>query len=224
MSPADRASFVCIYVKAAADFVPSFAAVTLTVVPVRAARGAPSLWAAITASIQGESISVEVEEFVSRLFLAEGRSLVRLARLFVDDRDAAEDIVQEAFLRLARHAGKIDAIDRAPAYLRSIVLNLARDHNRRGLVSLRHHATAGREVDVDIDDSVGDQLVRSEEHGRVLDAVRELPPRQRDCITLRYFEELTVERIASTLGVSVNSVKTHLRRAMAALDRSLGES
>jgi len=198
--------------------------VSLIVVPLQATPHAPSLWAAIAASIRSESISVEVEALVSRLFLAEGRSLVRLARLFVDDRDAAEDIVQEAFLRLARHAGKIEAVDRAPAYLRSIVLNLARDHNRRGLVSLRHHAPGGREVDIEIDDSVGDQLVRSEEHARVLGAVRNLPPRQRDCITLRYFEELPIEGIAATLGVSANSVKTHLRRAMAALDRSLGES
>jgi RNA polymerase sigma factor (sigma-70 family) len=181
------------------------------------------LWAAVAARMHDEAVSVEGEELVLRLFHTEGRSLVRLARLFVDDRDAAEDIVQEAFLRLARHSGKIDAIDRAPAYLRSIVLNLARDHNRRGLVSLRHHATRGREIDVNVED-VGDQLVRSEEHLRVIDAVRHLPARQRDCITLRYFEELSIDQIASTLDVSANSVKTHLRRAMAALDRSLGES
>ena len=159
-----------------------------------------------------------------RLFHAEGRSLVRLARLFVDDRDAAEDIVQEAFLRLARRAGNIDAVERAPAYLRSIVLNLARDHNRRGLVSLRHQATRGRDVDVDVDASVADQLVRSEEHAKVLDAVRQLPHRQRDCITLRYFEELPLDEIAATLGLSVNTVKTHLQRGMAALDRRLGEA
>ena len=181
-------------------------------------------WAAVAARLQGEAINVEVEELVLHLFRTEGRSLVRLARLFVDDRDAAEDIVQEGFLRLARHAGKIEAVDRAPAYLRSIVLNLARDHNRRGLVSLRHHATSGREIDVELDDAVGDQLVRTEEHRRVIEAVRQLPARQRDCIALRYFEELPIERIASTLGVSVNSVKTHLRRAMATLDRRLGET
>ena len=70
-------------------------------------------------------------------------------------------------------------------------------------------------------DAVADQLVRSEEHRRVIDAVRGLPARQRDCITLRYFEELSIDQIATTLGLSANSVKTHLRRAMAALDRSL---
>lgn len=188
-------------------------------VPSRRPMLPPFLMAIAAARQQGETISSEAEQLVIELFHTEGRSLVRLARLFVDDRDAAEDIVQEAFLRLARHAGKIDAIDRAPAYLRSIVLNLARDHNRRGLVSLRHHATAGRELDV-IDDAA-DQLVRSEDSNRVLAAVRSLPSRQRDCITLRYFEDYGIERIAVTLGVSVNSVKTHLQRAMSALDRLL---
>ena len=193
----------------------------LVIVPSRELLPPPFLVALAAARLQGETISAENEALVVRLFHAEGRSLVRLARLFVDDRDAAEDIVQEAFLRLARHGGKIDSIERAPAYLRSIVLNLARDHNRRGLVSLRHHATSGREIDVT--DDVVDQLVRSEEHRRILDAVRKLPARQRDCITLRYFEELPIERIASTLKLSVNSVKTHLQRAMAALDRSVVE-
>jgi RNA polymerase sigma factor (sigma-70 family) len=182
----------------------------------------PVLWLMVAARLDGEVIGIEAEELVVRLFQSEGRSLVRLARLFVDDRDAAEDIVQEAFLRLARHSGKIDAIDRAPAYLRSIVLNLARDHNRRGLVSLRHHATMGREIDVD--SSIVDQLVRSEAHERVLNAVRRLPARQRDCVTLRYFEELSIDGIAATLGLSTNTVKTHLQRAMAALDQTLSES
>jgi RNA polymerase sigma factor (sigma-70 family) len=188
----------------------------------RAFSPPPFLLSIAAARMQGETISVEAEELVVHLFQAEGRSLVRLARLFVDDRDAAEDIVQEAFLRLARHAGRIETPDRAPAYLRSIVLNLARDHNRRGLVSLRHHATSGREVDVSID--VTDRLVQSEDHQRVLDAVRKLPTRQRDCITLRYFEELSIDAIASTLGLSRNSVKTHLQRAMSALDRTLAET
>jgi RNA polymerase sigma factor (sigma-70 family) len=193
---------------------------SITVAPRARATAPVWLLAAIAdARVHGESITVEAEMLVVRLFDQEAPSLVRLARLFVDDRDAAEDIVQEAFLRLARHAGRIDVADRAPAYLRSIVLNLARDHNRRGLVSLRHRAAAGREIDVVAD--VADVLARSDEHRRVLDAVRRLPVRQRDCITLRYFDELPIEAIGATLGVSVNSVKTHLRRGMENLAREL---
>ncbi len=193
----------------------------MLVVPAAPSRLSVLLQTVADARAGGETISVDAENLVIELYRSEGRSLVRLARLFVDDRDAAEDIVQEAFLRLARHAGRIDSTAKAPAYLRSIVLNLARDHNRRGLVSLRHQATRGREVDVDVD--VVDRLVESEEHRRVLEAVRRLPTRQRDCITLRYFEECSIEAIAATLGLSPNSVKTHLQRGLAALDRSLVE-
>lgn len=196
---------------------------------VPAVRGADPwrvLLAIAGARLQGETISTEAEEIVVLLFRTEGRSLVRLARLFVDDRDAAEDIVQEAFLRLARHAGRIESTERAPAYLRSIVLNLARDYNRRGLVSLRHHAAAARDADagVEADDAVIDQLARSDENRRVLEAVRSLSVRQRDCITLRYFEELPVNEIAATLDLSANSVKTHLKRALASLDRALRDA
>jgi RNA polymerase sigma factor (sigma-70 family) len=193
--------------------------------------------AIVAARAHGEDITSAAEELVVRLFQQEGRSLVRLARLFVDDRDAAEDLVQEAFLRLARSAHRISDVDRAPAYLRSIVLNLARDHNRRGLVSLRHHsssigstsvrsASIGRPEAAEASPAppTPDMLVQSEDHRMVIEAVRSLPVRQRDCITLRYFEELGIDAIATTLGLSPNSVKTHLQRGLAGLERSLSGS
>jgi RNA polymerase sigma factor (sigma-70 family) len=188
--------------------------------------------AILAARVHGDQITTEAEELVIRLFQQEGRSLVRLARLFVDDRDAAEDLVQEAFLRLARSSHRITDIDRAPAYLRSIVLNLARDHNRRGLVSLRHHSTGIRQTTIGQPEradssptpSTPDLLVQSEDHRMVIEAVRALPLRQRDCITLRYFEELGIDAIATTLGLSPNSVKTHLQRGLAGLERSLSGS
>jgi RNA polymerase sigma-70 factor (ECF subfamily) len=58
----------------------------------------------------------------------------------------------------------------------------------------------------------------------VIEAVRSLPLRQRDCVTLRYFEELGIDAIATTLGLSPNSVKTHLQRGLAGLERSLSGS
>ncbi len=90
----------------------------------------------------GQQGVASVDALVATLFRAEGSRLLSLARLFVDDRTAAEDLVQEAFIRLARSAHRIRDEERAAAYLRSIVINLARDHNRRGLVSFRHRPPA----------------------------------------------------------------------------------
>ena len=159
---------------------------------------------------------LDVDRFVADMFRDEGVSLVRLARLFVDDRNAAEDLVQEAFIRLARSARRIEEPARAPAYLRSIVLNLARDHNRRGLVSLRHHSPI-----IDVSAGVTDEFAVREDQRQVLDALRDLPARQRACLVLRYYDELGIDDIAATLGVSRNSVKTHLQRGLAALEARL---
>ena len=162
--------------------------------------------------------AADIEALVVRLFEQEGRSLVRLVRLFVDDRNAAEDLVQEGFIRLARNAHRIKDDAKAAAYLRSIVLNLARDNNRRGLVSLRHH--------LPMDDrraSTEDVIVLRDDQQQVIDALRDLPHRQRDCLVLRYYQELGIEDIADTLGISPNSVKTHLKRAMAAMEKRLAE-
>jgi RNA polymerase sigma factor (sigma-70 family) len=136
-----------------------------------------------------------------------------LARVFVDHRDAAEDIVQEAFIRMARSLDRIQDPARAGAYLRSIALNLARDHNRRGLLSLRHRMPAN-----DLDPAgVDETIATNDEHRRLIAEVRALPRRQRDCVALRYLMELSVAEIAATLEVSENSVKTHLKRGLARL-------
>jgi RNA polymerase sigma factor (sigma-70 family) len=172
----------------------------------------------LAAGVAADVLAVppDIDRFVAELFRAEGASLVRLARLFVDDRNAAEDLVQEAFIRLARSAHRLEDVTRAPAYLRSIVLNLARDHNRRGLVSLRHRSPL-----TDVESAIDDEIVAREDQRQVLDALRELPHRQRICLVLRYYDELGIDDIAATIGVSRNSVKTHLQRGLAALEARL---
>lgn len=185
---------------------------------------APALWVAADAGVVAVDARatvadrVDADALVVRMFTEQGHSLVRLARLFVDDRNAAEDLVQEAFIRLARHAHRIDDMSRAPAYLRSIVLNLVRDHNRRGLMSLRHREPA----DVALA-TVEDELILQEDQRRVIGALQGLPRRQRDCVVLRFHFEAGIAEIAETLGISQNSVKTHLKRGLAALERLLVE-
>jgi RNA polymerase sigma factor (sigma-70 family) len=168
--------------------------------------------------VAGSTTATEhVDALVTTLFEEHAASLVRMARLFVDDRNAAEDLVQEAFIRLARNLGRIERPERAAAYLRSIVLNLCRDDNRRGLVSLRHRVPAD-----DIQSTFEDEVVLRDDQRDVVEAVRALPPRQRDCVLLRHYFDCGIPEIAETLGISPNSVKTHLQRGMAALAVALG--
>lgn len=174
-------------------------------------------WMASAEELAGSGVSwASVDLLVGEIYRSEAANLVRLARFFVDDRDAAEDLVQEAFIRLARSAHRIRERERVPAYLRSIVLNLARDHNRRGLVSLRHQPPADP-TPPSIDDTMGVK----EDQRIVIEALRHLPVRQRDCLVLRYYLELGVSEIAQTLGLSPNSVKTHLSRGLRALEQKL---
>jgi RNA polymerase sigma-70 factor (sigma-E family) len=161
----------------------------------------------------GEASAVGgADALVAALFAAEASRLVSLARFFVDDRTAAEDLVQEAFIRLSRSAHRIRDPQRATAYLRSIVVNLARDHNRRGLVSLRHRPPA-----VTDEPSAEETAAARESRSEVVQALRQLPHRQRDCLVLRYYLDLPVDEVATTLGISPNSVKTHVQRGMRAL-------
>lgn len=153
---------------------------------------------------------------VAAMFDAEAASLTRLARFYVDDKTAAEDLVQEAFIRFARHHGRLREPDRAAAYLRSIVINLARDHNRRGFVSWRHRPPAQPDAP-----SAAETAEEHAERESVVEALRALPRRQRDCVTLRYYYDMPVAEIAATLGLSVNTVKTHLQRGLDALGATL---
>jgi RNA polymerase sigma-70 factor (sigma-E family) len=182
-------------------------------------------WARLlVAAIDTVAASVTISDrdaLVAELFAVEGVRLVRLARLFTDDRNAAEDLVQEAFIRLHRAAHRISEPAKAAPYLRSIVINLARDHNRRGLMSLRHHEALPTGA---VPEAPEDVLVLDEERGRVLEQLRELSPRQRDCILLRFYMEMTEAEIAAALGISPNSVKTHCRRGMEALRKRMGIS
>lgn len=157
-------------------------------------------------------------DLLTRLYDEQAVALVRLARIFTDDRAGAEDIVQEAFIRLFHATHRIESPDRAVSYLRSIVLNLVRDENRRGLMSLRHQDAM---IDSRTPIQPDEQIATSESQAEVMDALSRLSRRQRECLVLRFYVEMSESDIASTLGISPNSVKTHCRRGLESLERLL---
>ena len=165
------------------------------------------------------AVEVTADVLLAELFEQESAALVRLARLFTDDRNAAEDLVQEAFVRLHHAVGRIRDRGRAAAYLRSIVLNLARDHNRRGLMSLRHFEAPTPQTA----DGPDDRIVLDEQQASLVRALQALSPQQRDCLVLRFYLELSEQETADTLAISPNSVKTHVRRGLEHLRTRLGD-
>lgn len=141
--------------------------------------------------------------------------LVRLACLLVDDPGTAEEVVQEGFVRVHGAWGRIDD---PLTYLRVTVLNLARSRLRRRLVARRRVEPVVRPAA-----SPEEHVVLLADQQEVLDAVRALPRRQRECIVLRYYLDLSEAEIASALGISTGSVKSHSHRGIAALARRLEE-
>ena len=148
------------------------------------------------------------------------RSLVRLAAIVLGDVGLAEQVVQDAFVRLQVRWGGLRDLDNAPAYLRAAVLNGARSQLRRHKVRDRFagRRTVERQVTTPEAAAVG-----IDEHDRMITALRSLSARQREALTLRYYLDLPEVEIAATMGVSPGSVKTHLHRGLANLAAVLPE-
>ncbi|HEX9969428.1 MAG TPA: SigE family RNA polymerase sigma factor [Acidimicrobiales bacterium] len=146
--------------------------------------------------------------------------LVGVARLLLDDHREAEDVVQEAFIRLRTGWWRIREPDRAGAYLRATVVNLAHSGLRRRAVSRRRDPEHAAHLRV-VGPAAEDTAVLNDEHRLVVEALALLPKRQRECLVLRYYLDLSEAEIARALDVTPGSVKTHVHRGMAALAHTL---
>jgi RNA polymerase sigma-70 factor (sigma-E family) len=154
------------------------------------------------AGVMGTQPAGEIED----LYRSHRQPMVRLARLLTSSSGIAEEIVQEAFIKFARSAGKKDE---PAAYLRVIVVNLCRSQQRRTLVERRLAPKAPVLSGVtDIDET--------------WDVLRRLPFRQRAVLMLRYYEDLSEADIARSLGCRPGTVKSALHRGLAALRNELG--
>ena len=156
----------------------------------------------------------EAERHVTALYQAHALSLARLALLMLGDRDAAQDVVQDAFFGLYRRWDGLASADAAPAYLRTSVLNGCRN-------ALRRRSRQAPSVADEALESAESALVHTEERRALLAAVRRLPARQREVLVLRYYLDMTEGQAAQAMGVSRGTVKSATSRAVAALGRML---
>ncbi len=163
---------------------------------------------------------------VTELYRLEAKKTLAMLCVFLGDRSEAEDVLQEAFLRVQRSWGRVEDRTKLAAYLRATAFNVARSNlRRRGglaarLSSMGSWSQAGASVSEGHDPTSRWSELR-EDQKEVFAALLSLPDKQRACIVLHYYGGGSVAETASALGISINSAKTHLRRGLIGLRREL---
>ena len=140
------------------------------------------------------------------LYRDQYRAMVRLAHLITGSNEVAEDLVQEAFVRLHRNWHRAD---RPAAYLRTAVVNRCRTWQRRRVLERRHESTAEP------------GLASPPEVDETLAALARLAPRRRAALVLRFYADLPEADIAEALGCRPGTVKSLISRGLADLKESI---
>ncbi|MDQ1679823.1 MAG: hypothetical protein QOI42_682 [Frankiaceae bacterium] len=171
---------------------------------------------------QGSSRAMDADAALVELYRAHYAALVRLAILLADDNAAAEDLVQDAFVKLHRNWKQLRDPAAALPYLRTCVINGGRSRLRRLKTSRAH--LAGQPQDLRHASPADQDVLATESQREVLAAVQSLPERQRQVLILRYYTDCTEVEAAETLGISIGAVKSHAHRAIASLGKKLEAS
>jgi RNA polymerase sigma-70 factor (sigma-E family) len=153
-------------------------------------------------------------------YRAESAGVARLAYLLTGDRDLAEDLMQEAFLRVGSRLRHVSPETFGP-YVRRAVVNLARSHFRRAAVRRKHASAIESEQHrrQEATDARGTDAETRDELWRML---QQLPERQREAIVCRFYLDLSEAQTADALGISTGTVKSSTSRGLAALRVAFG--
>lgn len=147
------------------------------------------------------------------------KSLCFFANEYLKNNLAVEDIVQDVLLQVWENPPKLQDSKKLPSYLYAMVRNRCLNHIR----SLSNHQKfADDELTMDdweVDESVNQ--IKAEVYREIMQSVEKLPTRAQEVFKLSYLTQLREVEIAERLNISVNSVKTHKKRAKEILKQEL---
>lgn len=147
-------------------------------------------------------------------FAALAPGLLLFARQWVQSRADAEDLVQDAFVRIWRRDGAVENKALFYSAVRSLALDLLRRDSRRA----RRETEAWRESELEIEPQFA---ADNSEQKLLAAAVDRLPNEQREVVVMKIWNELTFAEIAGVLGISQNTAASRYRYAIAALKKNL---
>ncbi|QJR34431.1 RNA polymerase sigma factor [Gemmatimonas groenlandica] len=160
------------------------------------------------------------------------RPVFSLVFRMVRDRETAEDLAQDAFVKVLNHIDKYSPEFKFSSWLFKIANNVAIDHLRRrrlDTISMdgSPHASTASEVEATTlnleseQESALDELEAKELGSAIEQAIAKLRPEYRACIMLRHVEGRAYEEIAATLDLPLGTVKTYIHRARHELRKAL---
>lgn len=134
--------------------------------------------------------------------------LIRLAYGYVKDLQAAEDIVQEVFIKFHHNQNYYDERGELKGFLSQMTVNKSKDYlkswtYRKVQLQNKLFSQAGKRN--------LDELVRKDEQAIIGEAILELPLKQREVFIHFYFNEMTITEVAHILSIPESTVKTRLR-------------
>jgi RNA polymerase sigma-70 factor (sigma-E family) len=156
------------------------------------------------------------DEIFAALVRNRGGALTASAYLLTGDLPAAEDLVQDALLKVFVRTRSGFTPEAAEAYVRRAIVTLYVDgYRRRRHWGVLRHLLAGGDVGEGPEDATAHRMdLRA--------ALGTLAPQERACVVLRFYEDLTVPEIAARMGISAGSVKRYLSNATTKLETRLG--
>lgn len=168
-----------------------------------------------------KAIAAKDEAALARLYDRYRVILFGLLMRILNNREEAEDVLQEVFLQVWRKAGDFDE-NRGRPFTWLVTLGRSRGIDRlRTLAARERVAEAGaREASEEISDAAADAF-KSEQRGLVTNALAQLPDEQKRPIMLAYFDGLSQSEIATRLGAPLGTVKTRMRTGMMKLREML---
>lgn len=162
-----------------------------------------------------DSLVVAAQEPFEGFFRREYRSVLGLALVLCGNRAVAEELTMDGFEAALRHWQTVSTLDSPGAWVRKVVSNASVSRYRRLAAEARARLRLSGEGGEVVVDLAGNAFV--------WEAVRRLPRRQAQSVALFYVGGYSRLEIAQMLGISEESVKTHLDRARRRLGQELGD-
>lgn len=152
-----------------------------------------------------------------------GNDVLRMAYLYVKDIHTAEDMFQEVFLKVNEKLHTFKGESEIKTWLLRITINTCKDYLKSAYYNRVTPMDSFTEEQIT---SAGgyDRIEKKETAHTVKEAVMDLPEHYRDAVLCVYFQEMSIEAAAKTLGVSTGTVKSRLFRAKERLKQTLKET